>query len=492
MRSWTTAAAFALCLAILVAPVALSAYPPLVDYPSHLARLFILTHPDDQFLAGHYRIDWRLLPNLGFDLTGYALAQAMPVEAAGRVFLAATVAVTFSAPMALHWAFYGRLSVLPLLAGPLVFHRALQMGFLSYCMGVGLAILGFAAWIALRARSPLLRFAVLQAIALVLSVWHLYALGILGVLVTLSAVSEAWRGEQSLARAVLPALLVFVLPGLLLLSGAAGSGATATLFPGLAQKLVMLPLALVADLTAANFALALAALSPAVIAWIGGARAVHPAAAWPLAALFLLYWALPDRLMTSQNADWRLLLPAALVLAGAAADPFRSPRAMVTLAAAAIAVNLGAAYLAQAAWRAGDSLRRDLAAVLAELPEEQVLSPYPSARTIREGFLPPSAFHAAAYAVIWRRAFVPSVFAHPGQQPIALAEPDGPGAGWQAWLDRGARTQPDAALLESTQGYVLGIRAPGEPPGDLALPVSAEEITTEGRFTLYRLAESGG
>jgi len=39
-------------------------------------------------MAGDSLVDWRLLPNLAMDLVVPALAQLMPLEAAGRVFIA--------------------------------------------------------------------------------------------------------------------------------------------------------------------------------------------------------------------------------------------------------------------------------------------------------------------------------------------------------------------------------------------------------------------
>jgi len=472
-----------LCLAVLLAPVALNAYPPFVDYPNHLARLFILANPGDPVLSRYYRIEWALIPNLGFDLIGLALAQIMPVETAGRVFVGLVIAVSFSAPMALHRALYGRISVLPLLAGPLVFHRALQMGFLSFSLGLGLAIWGVALWHGLRGLGPWVRFALVQAMALVLFICHLYALGIFAVFVLLSAISTAWRGGA--IRAALPEALAFLLPFILLLAGPSGDGTGAIVFRGPAEKLAMLALALLPGLSVAHFVLALAALSPVILARPWGGRMVHPAMRWPLAALFLLYWLLPDRLMTSQNADWRLIAPLGLVLAAAAEGPMGRPRTAIALGLAAVILNTGAAILADRAWRASDQVFGDLATVLERLPEGRELVPYPTRAAITTAFQPPAALHAAAYAVTARRAPVPTVFAHRGQQPIELAAPGR--ALWQDWLAQGANRSPDAGLLTASDGYVLAIRAAGERPEATALPVDGETVSESGRFTLYRL-----
>src|SRR5437667_8554931 len=78
------------CLTL--SPLLWAAVPPLVDYPNHLARMWILaqngTVPE---LAQNYVVAWRLLPNLAMDLIVPALAQIMPLEIAGRLFIALTM-----------------------------------------------------------------------------------------------------------------------------------------------------------------------------------------------------------------------------------------------------------------------------------------------------------------------------------------------------------------------------------------------------------------
>ena len=74
---------------LLLAPIWLVAYPPLLDYPNHLARAFVLVHLQDPafHFARYYRADWGLYPYLGMDLSMLALQRWLAVELAGRVFL---------------------------------------------------------------------------------------------------------------------------------------------------------------------------------------------------------------------------------------------------------------------------------------------------------------------------------------------------------------------------------------------------------------------
>jgi hypothetical protein len=83
-------AAGAVILAMmLVAPIWSVRFPPLLDYPNHLARSFILAHlRDPAFTFGNYfRADWGAYPYLGMDASLAVLGRLFPIETAGRVFL---------------------------------------------------------------------------------------------------------------------------------------------------------------------------------------------------------------------------------------------------------------------------------------------------------------------------------------------------------------------------------------------------------------------
>src|ERR1044071_444870 len=69
------AVALLLVLVLLLAPLAATPYLPLLDAPSHQARLAVL---HSLLVTGEgsafYRLDTLLLPNMGFDLIGLLLA----------------------------------------------------------------------------------------------------------------------------------------------------------------------------------------------------------------------------------------------------------------------------------------------------------------------------------------------------------------------------------------------------------------------------------
>src|ERR1019366_10115497 len=75
--------------AMLVAPIWSARFPPLLDYPNHLARSFVLTHLHDPAFSfsNFFRADWGAYPYLGLDASLAVLGRMFPIETAGRVFL---------------------------------------------------------------------------------------------------------------------------------------------------------------------------------------------------------------------------------------------------------------------------------------------------------------------------------------------------------------------------------------------------------------------
>ncbi len=79
----------AVVAATLILPVWIVQYPPLLDYPDHLARTFILSHLHDsayQF-SRYYTPQWGPYPYLSMDVLLVMLQQAFPIAIAGKIFL---------------------------------------------------------------------------------------------------------------------------------------------------------------------------------------------------------------------------------------------------------------------------------------------------------------------------------------------------------------------------------------------------------------------
>lgn len=86
----------------LLVPVWLVKYPPLLDYPNHLARTFVLAHLKDPtyHFGAFYSADWGPYPYLGMDVVLVSLQKFLSAETAGKVFLSLCV---ITVPLSVWW-----------------------------------------------------------------------------------------------------------------------------------------------------------------------------------------------------------------------------------------------------------------------------------------------------------------------------------------------------------------------------------------------------
>ena len=78
--------------AVLMAPLALIAHLPLVDYPNHLTGAYVLAYYDQfPLLQQTYEIHRLPAPYLAMDLIIAPLSKMMNVESAGKLFIAFTI-----------------------------------------------------------------------------------------------------------------------------------------------------------------------------------------------------------------------------------------------------------------------------------------------------------------------------------------------------------------------------------------------------------------
>jgi hypothetical protein len=173
------AALFTILVAIASIPVLLYPWPPLGDYINHLARMHVIaTVRSDPDLARFYQVDWQVIPNLMMDLIVPVLQRVMNVYLAGQTYTIMCFVVILSGTMALNRQLYGRWSVLPLIAFPLLYNSVFLVGTMNYLFGIGLSLWALAAWAALRERAMALRLAISTLFVLALFFCHLFSVGV--------------------------------------------------------------------------------------------------------------------------------------------------------------------------------------------------------------------------------------------------------------------------------------------------------------------------
>jgi hypothetical protein len=186
-------------------PILTQPLPPIEDYVNHLARMHVIASVgSDPDLARFYEIKWQIVPNLMMDLIVPTLAQVMGIYKAGQAFTLMAFALIVSGTFALNRALFGRWSLVPLAAVPLLYNYLFLIGVMNYMFGIGLVLWATAAWIALRERAWPWRMAVSAAFAIALFFCHLFALGVYGLALLAIEIGRLWsrRSEPLLPRLV--------------------------------------------------------------------------------------------------------------------------------------------------------------------------------------------------------------------------------------------------------------------------------------------------
>ena len=196
------AALFTILVVIASIPVLLYPWPPLGDYINHLSRMHVIaTIRSDPDLARFYQVEWQVIPNLMMDLIVPVLQRVMNVYLAGQTYTIMCFVVILSGTMALNRQLYGRWSVLPLIAFPLLYNSVFLVGTMNYLFGIGLSLWALAAWAALRERAMALRLAVSTLFVLALFFCHLFSVGVyaIGLFAFELQRLRALRGRQPLS-----------------------------------------------------------------------------------------------------------------------------------------------------------------------------------------------------------------------------------------------------------------------------------------------------
>ncbi len=122
-------------------------------------------------------------PNLAVDLVVPLIAQVLPLEAAGRLFIALTMASLVLGTVALQRALHGRIGLWPLSSLLFVYNSVLYWGFVGFLFTLSLALLAFAAWVASEPWPARRRIVIFSLPASLLFIFHLFGFGVYGLLV---------------------------------------------------------------------------------------------------------------------------------------------------------------------------------------------------------------------------------------------------------------------------------------------------------------------
>jgi hypothetical protein len=419
---------------VLAIPFFLVDLPPVQDYPNHLARYFVLTHPDDPILSQMYAPHWAILPNLGMDAIGVALLRVTDVHVGGRILLALSLFAPVVGVAVYSRVVFGRYSYWSLASGLCAYNGAFFLGLMNFLLALGLALTGAACWIALRRRNRMLPGVIVGAAAVVLLFFcHIFGVFLFALLIGGDEVDRLWERYKSnilrprdVAHAA-GTMLVVLGPAIVLyfLSPLGNGDVSVGEWSGLAKLWVIFASFMT---TSAKLTLATGLVVVSLLILMRPGVRLAPGSPLVFMVLALAFVAAPVSLKGGAFADLRVAIMIGLLLFAAV-----EPRALPLPAIAAV----GALILLRSAYVGMTWLdhRHDVADVRAAIATVE-----PGTRVMvargepghRSDVEPPERAlpglyrldgNIAALLVIERRAFWPLLFANPAQQPLVVKPP---------------------------------------------------------------------
>ncbi|WP_395016350.1 hypothetical protein [Dongia sp.] len=415
VRPPTLLAIYALVLAGALLPVLLSGVPPLADLPNHLARAHIIdrlsSSPD---LQKYYAVEWRLLSFQSTDFILPALARVVGLAAAAKVFVAATMLLLLAGTAALHRALYGQVGLWPAVSALFLFNFLLAWGFVAFLSAAGLALLLFAAWVQTSDKAGAVRMLLFAIATVLLLLCHLFAFACYAVLVGGYEIGLAARSGAPLRRRILrlasgaasfvPAIVLAALSIDTSVRTILQFGGIADLARGFVSPTIMY----------LDWADLVVTYAVALVLWLlyrRQALSFDRRMLVPLAILFLLALVMPVSMASVWGANLRI--PCLLAFLLVASSDLRLPQRAGQLLAAGLVLLLATRAVALSVTWSG--YERDVAEFRAA--DQQIAR---GSRVLATAFpvdyqqrRDPAIFplvHLAAFSVIDRDAFLPSLF----------------------------------------------------------------------------------
>jgi hypothetical protein len=414
---------FALLAAASLVPVLLTPIPAMVDYPNHLARMYILSQNGTPDANPYYEVAWALYPNLAMDLLVPQMARLISVENATRLFLLLSQLLIVGGALVLERVVKGRVHLAGFAALMFLYCLPFTWGFVNFEFGLGVALWGIAAYLMVVERALPLRFVVNAVFVTTLFAAHFFSLGIYGATL---GFYELWRAYDrkvsyldAALRLVMLAMPVVALFGVMqLTAGSIGSEGSTWFFE-------FKPLWLLRIMNGYNLTVSAAsALALTALLYFAAKRGVlrlEPAGIWLAIGFALLYLAIPSRLLGTSFVDLRVIPAAALIVPAFCSLSLPSRRWTIAALAAVTGITLANLAIVFVVWL---PYRADYAAIIAsfhkidrgslvliggsgesEDPPFSDLTQYPMS-------------YAPTLAVHYANAFVPNLFTAVGKQPV--------------------------------------------------------------------------
>ena len=489
-------------------PVVWFAYPIGQDAPNHLARAFILLHPDDPLLSQHFEITWHAVPDLAWDVFAVLVGQVVDLVTTLKLFMLAGFGLTILGVALINRQIAGRWTWVPLLAVPFLFHTGYAKSFLAFNVTIGLSLVGIAIWMAGSERRWGRRLALGMVVSTVLFFSHLVGWGVYGLALLgfkLTELVRKWRanGARELAPWCARSLRdgTLALPPIVLL-------VLATLWRDQSIDLVgkidgfQLPWERIVEawrlIDVGTYVTSLPVLVIVTItlfAMLFSRRSVRFSftVSVPIGLLVIAFFAVPGEIYNTAFVAWRIALGATL-LAIASAVPVAPVSTPVTRAGLGLLLVMTLSLSGWQAWSISNAEieRRDFAALVENVPPGDTLfATHADLRTRDIEFDRIGLYHFGSDAVRSRKIMVQSLFSYPAQQPIRYREPqfDNPKTNsdvFVSYLDRNL-VRDGVSLAERLSWFQwIAVHGPHPEADADIMPLAGFSLAAEqGNFRLY-------
>jgi hypothetical protein len=418
---------FALLLGASLSPVLLTPIPAMVDYPNHLARMYILSDSGGPDANPYYRVAWAIYPNLAMDLIVPQLARlGVAVELGTRLFLLLSQVLIISGALAIERVVKGHLQISGFVALMFLYCQPFTLGFVNFEFGLGIALWGIALYLAVQERSWTTRGSVNAALVAALFIAHFFALGVYGATLGLHEIWRAWD-RKATYRATAMRFVLLAIPVLVVLSIMAFTGGS---IGGVRTKWFF-SLKWLWPLTILNgYYLMVSEVSVgALLVWIylavrRGALRLEPAGRWLAAGFVIIYLAIPLQLFDTSFADFRIIPAAALILSAFCSLSLPTPHWKLATAACVGAITLTNLAVVLFVWT---SYRDEYAAVIDSFHAIDkgamvLIGASGNDPPVRDPTDRPINY-APTLAVHYAKAFVPQLYSAEGKQPLRANPP---------------------------------------------------------------------
>ncbi|MCM2475736.1 hypothetical protein HGO38_19870 [Rhizobium sp. CG5] len=422
-------------------------FPPILDFPNHYARLWLIAGGiETEPFPGVYALEWdRTATNVGIDLLTRLIGPTIGVDLLAHVFLFLAIVLPPLGAIVLHRRLFGGSHVWQIALLFTSWCATMIGGFINFQIGLGLALLFAAADLSLKRHHPAITFVWRMAVGLILTLNHVFSVGFFIVLICaleipadLRELLKPGRLAGVVRRVLLAATAAALAPLSIFLSTdnlpADYQGRVPTVWTdnlGLLISNLLSGISTYLPVVDLLFLLPIAAVL--VFALVTGRFRLHGGLCLGACGLVLISIISPTHFMGTGWISWRFPIMAGLtLLAMICPFPQASRRQLIILVTALCLAVFGRTGWIGYNWWQGQRDVDDVLQAIELIPPGSAVLPLlhevdPSAR-----YAAPQRFYGPENPIIWHlptlavpmaHSFVPTVFAARGKQPLMVLPP---------------------------------------------------------------------